>query len=262
MTGRLAGKIALISGISGPQGRIAALAFAREGAVVHGCDNSSVGIDETLRITTEARLQIEADCVDLADYDATAVWIEAVTSRTDRIDILYCNAAFCEHGEIEHLSQKAWKHTIVGDLELVYNQCHLAWPHLRKSSAASVITVGSVSGMIGASNLGAASHAAGKGGVIALTRQLAVEGGPHNIRVNCISPGLILTPRTERVLFFDEKNDRFDEAKRESAKDMYALGRFGKPEEVVNCAIFLASDEASFITGQNIVVDGGLTIKR
>jgi len=125
-----------------------------------------------------------------------------------------------------------------------------AWRHLKASSSAAVVLVGSTAGMTGSMTNGRVAHTVTKGGVIALTKQLAAEGAPHGIRVNCVSPGMIETPASRGDVLADNHPMR-------RIAEAIPLGRIGRPEEAVRCALFLASDEASYVTGANLVVDGG-----
>lgn len=135
------------------------------------------------------------------------------------------------------------------ELDLVFLPVKHAWPHLCRSSGA-VILVGSTAGVSGSVTNTRIAHTATKGGVIAMTKQLAAEGAKHGVRVNCVSPGMIRTPATEGDLLAD------DSPMRDIARAI-PLGRIGNPEEVAACALFLASDEASYVTGANLMVDGG-----
>lgn len=136
------------------------------------------------------------------------------------------------------------------ELDLVFLACKHAWPFLRASGAASVLLVGSTAGITGSMTNTRIAHTASKGAVVAMTRQLAAEGAPHGIRVNCISPGMIRTPATENDLLAD------DHPMRQIARHI-PLGRIGDPDEIARCALFLAGHESSYVTGTNLVVDGG-----
>ncbi len=143
-----------------------------------------------------------------------------------------------------------WSFTIRNELDLVFLACKHAWPHLRARGGGSVVNVGSTAGMTGSLTLDRTAHTASKGAVIALTRQLAAEGARHGIRVNSVSPGMTVTPQTQHL---------FDDPAHPVARiaDHIPLGRPGRPEDVARCALFLASDESSYVTGANLVVDGG-----
>ncbi|CAN0458732.1 unnamed protein product, partial [Phaeothamnion confervicola] len=167
-----------------------------------------------------------------------------------RIDVLYNNAAMAYFEFMDDMQDATWYDTIDQELNLVYRLTRIAWPHL-KQSGASIINIASVCGMIGFEVHPAAAHSAAKGAIIGLTHQLAVEGRHHGVRVNTISPGLIETNQSGPLLE--------DPAWAGPMLAKIMLNRLGKPEEVANAALFLASDESSYVTGANIVVDGGMT---
>jgi NAD(P)-dependent dehydrogenase (short-subunit alcohol dehydrogenase family) len=135
------------------------------------------------------------------------------------------------------------------ELDIVFLPVMHAWTHL-KESAGTVVLVGSTAGVSGSTTNTRIAHTATKGGVVAMTKQLAAEGAPFGIRVNCVSPGMIRTPATEGDLLADDHPMRTIEAS-------IPLRRIGRPEEVAACAFFLASDDASYVTGANLMVDGG-----
>jgi meso-butanediol dehydrogenase/(S,S)-butanediol dehydrogenase/diacetyl reductase len=230
---RLTGKVALISGTARGQGLVAAQRFAREGATVIGGD-----------------LLGEADAfLDVTDEASVAAWVNTAVAEHGRIDILYNNAGAVRFLALEDQSLADWRFTLAAELDSVFLVSRAAWPHLRASHG-SVINVGSVAGLAGSMTNRRTAHAASKGAVIALTRQLAAEGAPYGIRVNCISPGMISTPGARENLLAP------DHPMREIARSI-PLGRLGRPEDVVSAAVFLSSDEATYITGANLVIDGG-----
>ena len=249
--GRLDDKIALITGIGGGMGRAAALRFTAEGARVVGCDLFAEGAEETVRLVREAGGEIENFApVELSDAAAAARWVDQAAEVFGGIDILYNNASAPRFGAIDELSVEDWDFVIGNELNLVFYATRAAWPHLRKRGGGVVLNVGSIAGTRGVEFMPQNAHGTAKAGVINLTQQLAVEGGPHGIRAVCVSPGFTVTPSTAWLL----------ESGPEPFKQNIAripLGRVGQPEDIVNAALFLASDEASWVTGINLVVDGG-----
>lgn len=235
MPGRLAGKVAVITGTASGQGAVAARLFADEGAVVEGCDVSSGDGWAT---------------VDLTDEDAVSRWLDDVGERHGRIDVLYLNAGATRFAPVDETSYDDWRFVLAHELDLVFLPAKHAWRWLQRSSAASVVLVGSTAGVTGSMTNTRLAHTVTKGGVVAATKQLAAEGAPHGIRVNCVSPGMVRTPATESDLLADDHPMRTIAAH-------IPLGRVGAPEEVVRCALFLASDDASYVTGANLMVDGG-----
>jgi NAD(P)-dependent dehydrogenase (short-subunit alcohol dehydrogenase family) len=251
VTGRLAGKVALITGTAGGQGRAAALLFTAEGATVVGTDRNPDGAAETVRmVETAGGRMTSTHPLDLLDEDGVGAWVDAAATEHGGIDILYNNAAATRFNPLEAITYDEWSFVLRNELDLVYIVTRQAWPHLRRSGNAAVILVGSTAGITGSMTNARAAHTAAKGAVVALTKQLAAEGAPHGIRVNCVSPGMIRTPATETDLLTP------DHPMRRIAEHI-PLGRIGAPDEVANCALFLASDEASYVTGANLVVDGG-----
>ena len=248
---RLEGRVALITGTSGGQGRASALRFAAEGAIVVGCGRNIEAAAETVELVRAAGGEMHSTApVDLGDVSQAEAWIEDAATRFGAIDILYNNAAAPAWAPFSEMSDADWHTTVRNELDLVIYACRAAWPHLRRSPHAAIINVASLSGMVALRpSMGAVAHAATKGAVISLTRELANEGAPDGIRVNALSPGYIRVPVIAEL--FDQMADQL------LAKQM--ITRVGVPEDIAGVAAFLASDDAAFMTGANIVVDGGAT---
>ena len=231
MNGRLSGKIALVTGAANGIGAGCAAAFAREGATVIGVDRERC---------------------DLTDEVAVAALMADVAADDGRIDILVNAAAYATFKWIEELTYAEWRDTLTGELDIVFLPTRAAWPLLKASGAASIINFASANARHALEGSPALAHTAGKGGVLAMTRQLAMEGAPHGIRANSIAPGFILTAATRAHL---ERDPGFEA--QALAKNM--IKRFGTPEDVAMCAVWLASDEAGYVTGADIAVDAGAT---
>lgn len=249
-TMRLEGKRVLITGTAGAQGTVAQARFAREGARVIGCDIREGAAEATAKELSGQGYDVEGFTVDLADPEAAARWIDQSVDALGGIDVLYNNGAGAGFAPFEDMSLELWTHVIHNELDIIFHTTQPAWKHLKRSGNSSVINTASMSGVRGIAPLGQAAHSAAKGGIIALTRSLAAEGAEHGIRVNAISPGLVKTPGTDAFVVG---------ALREFQINMHLQRRVGLPEDVVNMAVFLASDEAGWITGQNYSVDGGVT---
>jgi meso-butanediol dehydrogenase/(S,S)-butanediol dehydrogenase/diacetyl reductase len=248
MAASMDGKVVLISGTGGGQGREAALRFAGAGAHVVGCDLKEEGNRQTAALVRAAGGSITTmEPVDLADPPSARRWIEEAASLRGRIDVLYNNASAARFAPIESFTVEDWQFTMRNELDLVFYATRFAWPHLQKRGGV-VINIASVAGLVG-SAVGGTAHAATKGAIIAMTRQLAVEGAPHQIRVNSISPGVIESPGTAPLLA--------DPALRELMLAHNLIKRVGQPKDVAGVALFLAGEDAAYITGANIVVDGG-----
>jgi NAD(P)-dependent dehydrogenase (short-subunit alcohol dehydrogenase family) len=249
MTGRLDGKVAVITGTASGQGRAAALLFANEGAIVVGSDVDAAGSTDTVRLVRAAGGTIASTHpLDLTDDAAVREWIATVVADYGRIDILYANAGATRFAPVADTSFEDWSWVLRHELDIVFLPVHHAWQYL--AEGASVVLVGSTAGITGSMTNARIAHTATKGGVVAMTKQLAAEGASRGIRVNCVSPGMILTPATEGDLLAP------GHPMREIARHI-PLGRVGQPVEVAKAALFLASDDASYITGANLVIDGG-----
>lgn len=253
LSNRLSGKIALVTGIGSGIGKGCALMFARHGAQVMGCDIQRAAADETLELAQREDLPIASlhPC-DLTQPTDVQRLLEATVQRYAGIDILVNAAAFGAFAWIEDMDYTTqWKATLAGELDVVFLACKAAWPHLIKRGGGSIINFASANAYVALPGSPALAHCAGKGGVLAMTRQLAMEGAPHRIRANTISPGMIVTGATRPVL----EKPGFEE----TVMSKLMLKRLGQPEDIAWCATFLASDESSWITGADFSVDGGAT---
>jgi meso-butanediol dehydrogenase/(S,S)-butanediol dehydrogenase/diacetyl reductase len=255
VTARLAGKRTLITGVGGGMGTVAARMFAEAGARVVGCDLHEEGARHTESTLRAAGLDVTVmGGVDLGDPTAAAAWVEAAARLLGGIDVLYNNASTQRFGSIEELATADWDFTMRNELDLVFYTCKAAWPHLKQSGSGVILNVGSIAALRGVEFMPQQAHAAAKAGVIALSNNLVVEGAAYGIRVNVISPGLIETPNTRA--FLADPPERVQRI----VLDRIPVGRVGRPEDIVAAAIFLASDEAGFINGANLVIDGGGSI--
>jgi NAD(P)-dependent dehydrogenase (short-subunit alcohol dehydrogenase family) len=181
--------------------------------------------------------------------ESVRAWVERCAARFGRIDVVYNNAGAVRFAHIDQQPYADWRFTLAAELDSVFLVSRQAWPHL-VASRGLILNVGSVAGISGSMTVGRVAHSASKGGVIAVTRQLAGEGGRFGIRVNAISPGLIQTEGTAESLL------RPDHPMARAAAHI-PLGRLGTVDDVVEAAVFLASDAAAYISGANLVVDGG-----
>ncbi|MFC8063830.1 SDR family NAD(P)-dependent oxidoreductase [Streptomyces sp. NPDC057293] len=247
---RLDGKVALISGTARGQGRAAALRFAAEGALVVGGDVLHEEAVETQRlIAREGGTALTPGPLDVTDEEAVRAWVEEAVDAFGGIDIVYANAGAVRFGAIGSRPYEDLTFTMRAELDSVRLTVRAAWPHVVHSRGC-VLTVGSTAGLTGSLTNHRTAPSASKGAVIALTRQLAAEAAPHGVRVNCVSPGVIDIEGSRDNLLVDDHplND---------ISGHIPLERLGRPDDVVEAAVFLASDEAACITGANLVVDGG-----
>jgi meso-butanediol dehydrogenase / (S,S)-butanediol dehydrogenase / diacetyl reductase len=252
MPGLLEGKVALITGTGGGQGRAAAVAFAAEGARVIGCDVKTDGNKETVRLVQDAGGEMTGmEPIDLADADEAKRWVDEAAAVHDGFDILYNNASATRFGFLGQIPLDDWHFTIRNELDIVFFTTQFAWSHLVDRGGGVILNTGSIAGMVGAPTPMSA-HAAAKGAVIAFTRQAAVEGAAVGIRCVCISPGPIETPGTAEQFAVPEI--------RQAIEGATLVGRVGQPDDIAKLAVYLVSDQASFVTGANFVVDGGQTV--
>ncbi|MFH8485047.1 SDR family NAD(P)-dependent oxidoreductase [Streptomyces longisporoflavus] len=246
---RLEGKVTLVPGSGRALGRAAALRFAAEGALVVGGDSDHALALETQRLIGRAGgIALNPVELDAADPDSVRVWAEEAVAAFGGIDVLFAHAGAVPCGHIEEQSFADYTAAVRAQLDPVWLCAKAAWPHLTLG-AGCIVTVGSAAAVAGSPDRGLGAHAAAAGGIVALSRQLAAEGAPGGIRVNCISPGGI-------------DPDGTDPAATAGAAERAPLGRAGQPDDVLNAAVFLASGEASYITGAHLVVDGGWSAVR
>jgi meso-butanediol dehydrogenase/(S,S)-butanediol dehydrogenase/diacetyl reductase len=195
VTGRLEAKVALITGTAGGQGRAAALLFAAEGAAVAGSDVNAAGAAETVELVRAAGGHMDSTHpLNPADEDGVAAWADAAAERHGGVDIVYNNAGATRFAPITGTTFADWSFTIRNELDIVFLVTTHAWPHLGARGGGSIVLIGSTAGLTGSMTNMRIAHTASKGGVIAMTRQLAAEGARHGIRANCVSPGMIRTP--------------------------------------------------------------------
>ncbi|WP_220186943.1 SDR family NAD(P)-dependent oxidoreductase [Pseudonocardia pini] len=246
--------MALITGVGGGQGRVAARRFAEEGAIVVGADIKTAGFATTVEeVKAAGGTMTGSGTLDLTvDADVRA-WVDGAVTDHGGIDIVYNNAGAFALGGVGTLTPEQWRWSIDRELNQVFTVTHAAWPHLVARGGGVVLNVGSTAGMISLNGGSGIAHSAAKAAVIGMTRDLADEGGPHGIRAVCISPGSVESEST--AAFFA------DPAVRDMMLQPQIVKRLGRPEDIVEAALYLVSDAASFITGANIVIDGGYTAR-
>jgi NAD(P)-dependent dehydrogenase (short-subunit alcohol dehydrogenase family) len=250
--GRLDGKVALLTGAGSGIGRVAASMFAAEGAAVVVTD---VVADAARKVAAEvvaSGARAEPVAVDVADADQVQAMVDAATGTFGRLDILFNNAGIfpADDGGVLDTPPATWQRVMEVNLQGVWLGCRAAIPAMLASGGGSIVNVASFVALVGAATAQVA-YTASKGGVLALSREIAVEYARQGIRVNSICPGPIETPLLAELLR--------DPDRRARRLVHVPMGRFGRPEEIAAAALFLASDEASFVTGSALVVDGGIT---
>ena len=247
--GRLDGKVCVITGAGGGMGRDATILFSEEGAQVCAADVNLEAAEETASQARDAF----AHQVDVADEASVKAMMDATIARYGGIDVLYNNAGISPNDDASVLdtSVEAWDRVQAVNTRGVFLCCKHGIPHLLERGGGSVINVASFVAIVGAAT-SQISYSASKGAVLSMSRELAVQFARDNVRVNALCPGPVETPLLLNI-FGD------DPAALERRRVHWPTGRLAKPREVVNGALFLASDESSYVTGSTFLVDGGLT---
>jgi len=251
---RLVGKVALVTGSGAGIGRGIALMFAQQGATVVGCDIDAQAAQTTVELAAAQGLALDSlHPLDLTSPAEVQRVVERTVARHGGLDILVNAAAFGAFEWLEQMDyQSQWRKTLVGEVDLVFLACQAAWPHLRSRGGGAVINFASANARMALPLSPALAHCAGKGAVLAMSRQLAMEGAPHGIRVNTISPALVETAATRHPLDHIPGFEQQVLAK-------FMVKRLGQPEDIGWLAIFLASDESSWITAADFAADAGAT---
>ena len=245
----LEGKVAVVTGASGGIGRAIALAFGKAGAsvAVHYNGNEAKAAAVKAEIE-EAGGKAEIFRCNVADFDACSDFIKSVVKTFGKIDILVNNAGITRDGLVMGMSEEDFDAVIDTNLKGSFNCIRFAIRQMMRKKYGRIINITSVSGVAG--NAGQANYSASKAGLIGLTKSVAKELASRNITANAIAPGFVKTEMTDVLS---------DEVK-EAAMKQIPLGRFAEPEDIANAAVFLASDMASYITGQVLLVDGGMVM--
>ena len=251
--GRLSGKVAVITGATSGLGRAGALRFAEEGAKVVASSRRESEGEQVVREIGEAGGEAIFVRTDVANPSDVEALIAAAQERFGSVHILYASAGIMPTGTAPDTSEQDWRRVIDVNLGGSFWLAKFGIPALERAGGGSIVLTASELGLVGASR--AAAYCASKGGVINLVRALAIDCGPLGIRVNCLCPGPIETPML-RDWFNAEPNPA--EAERIQT-DPVLLGRIGRPQEIAEAALYLASDASSYSTGSVVVVDGGAT---
>lgn len=243
---RLKDKVAIITGGASGIGEATARRFVQEGAKVTIADMNVEKGEAFVKELGDAAIFVQTNVTDEANVENM---VAKTVDAFGKVDILFNNAGIGDLQPTDELSFSDWQKTISVNLDGVFLVAKHAIRAMKKNGSGSIINTASILGHVGDSQV--ASYAASKGAVANLTRALAIEFAQDNIRVNAVCPGYIVTPLI----------DQLDDAAREYLVTQHPIGRLGKPEEIANAVLFLASDEASFVTGANLLVDGGYTAR-
>ncbi len=251
---RLAGKVILVTGAASGMGLVATRMFAAEGAKVIAADLNAAGLEAALAgldpALTDSVLAVAGS---VTDSDDVARMVAEGVERFGKLNVLYNNAGIMPGADtsVVETGEDVWDEVLDVNLKSIYLTCKHGIPALIAAGGGSVINIASFVALVGCTNPQDA-YTASKGAVLALTRSLAVQYGLQGVRANAICPGPILTPMTEQLFP--------NEAERMKRLNRIPLGRFGRAEDIVHAGVFLASDESSWMTGSQFVVDGGITV--
>jgi NAD(P)-dependent dehydrogenase (short-subunit alcohol dehydrogenase family) len=249
---KLKDKTAIVTGAASGIGRAIAYAFAREGAKVVAADINAEGGEETVaKIREEGgdAFFVEAD---VSNAEAVEKLVEQASAKHGHLDIMVNNAGIEVFQRLADTDEQAWDRVIQINLKGVFLGTKYAIPKMLENGGGVIVNMASVAGIMGAGGL--AAYNASKGGVVLLTKNTAMDYGCRNIRANCICPGFIKTPMVEAVMSLPGATEV-----RDQLNSLCPAGRFGTPEEVAKCAVFLASDDASYVNGHALVADGGMS---
>ncbi|HAL49114.1 MAG: glucose 1-dehydrogenase [SAR202 cluster bacterium] len=253
---RLADKVALITGGGSGIGRASAVRFAREGAKIAVSDMNRASADETARAVEAEGGEAAVVIGDVSNSSDAERMVQAAVEAFGKLNVLVNSAGVSGRNALppEASSEDVWDKVLDVNLKGTYLVSWFAVPEMEKTGGGSIINLASIMGLVGypaGFDGGFNPYNPSKGGVVQFTRNLAVASAPKNVRVNCICPGFVDTNLTS-MLKADDEVYRFLE-------ERHPMGRFGKPEEIANVALYLASDESSFVTGTPLAVDGGYT---
>jgi len=250
---RLLNKVAVITGGNSGIGRATAIRFALEGAkVVIGARDIDAGKEVVDFIKKNGGKAVFVK-TDVASEVSVKNLVDFAVKLFGRIDIMFNNAGVDLAKPVTETSEEELNSVLNVNLKGVFYGCKYAIPYMSKQGNGSIINTASTAGIVGLPNM--AAYSASKGGVVLLTIEMAIDYAKKGIRVNCVCPGAIMTPMLKK--FIDKSPNPEETIK--NLGEMHPIGRIGKPEEIANAVLFLASDESSFVTGHALIVDGGLT---
>lgn len=252
---KLAGKTALVTGAGGEIGRAAAQLFAAEGAAVAVVDINREAAEDTVRLIGDqggVALALRADVASAPQINRA---VNQAAEELGGLGVVYNNAGVGSRGSVAEATEADWDRCMDINVKGTFLTSRASIPHLRESGGGAIVNQASVAALVGVA--GMAAYGAAKGALVALTRSMAVDLAPMGIRVNVLCPGTVHTPLIEPLLYKRGEGDLDLGMKLTTAK--YPIGRLGDPMEIAQAALFLASEDASFVTGAVFTVDGGMT---
>ncbi len=251
---RLRKKVALITGAGKGIGRATAELFAKEGAFVEIAEVDDAAAQEAVRAIHQAGGEAAATHVDVSDQASVESWRAQVLARHNRVDVLFNNAGVSAVGALHDVPEELWEKVVAVNLTGVYRVCKAFLPTMIAQRGGSIINMSS--SIVHTGLLRRAAYSATKGAILAMTKSMQVDYAPYNIRVNALLPGTIFTPFVEQYL--RESYDNPEEAKG-ALRQRQLAPELGTPDDVAYAALYLASDEARYVWGSGLIVDGGTT---
>lgn len=248
---RLKDKVAIVTGAGSGIGRAISLAFAKEGAKVVVADYKPEGAEETVKMITDSGGEAVFSLTDVSRADQIQAMIQSAGDKFGGLDVLVNNAGVALMADLASTTDEIWQKTIDVDLKGVFLGVKAAVPEMEKRGKGKIINTASIAGLVGFQ--GITAYCAAKGGVVNMTKEMALDLAPKKINVNAIAPGVIKTAMTADILK--------DPKMAEGMLVQTPIGRLGEPEDIAWAAVYLASEESDFVTGHTLVVDGGWIAK-
>jgi meso-butanediol dehydrogenase/(S,S)-butanediol dehydrogenase/diacetyl reductase len=249
VTGRFQGKVVVITGAASGIGAATARRFAAEDAMLVLSDVNADAGRLLARELEAGGTAVEFVTIDVREYDQVETLMQHAASRFGALHVLFNNAGIGAVGQAPNLDLATWRNVLAVDVDAVFYGCRAAIPHLRAAGGGAIVNTASISGLFG--DYGLVAYNAAKGAVVNMTRTLAIDHAREGIRVNAVCPGPIETPLLAPLLVLP--------AAREAYRQRIPMGRVGRPEEIAGAVLFLASEDASYMTGAMMVIDGGVT---